>query len=108
MITTSHGRADAAGFCFHPQRLQPQRQRSGQRGLATMPLRMPIEVMPTCTVDRKRVGSSCSFTAIAAEVSPSSARRARRARLAITSAISDMANTPFNTISAARSRTSMG
>jgi len=35
-----------------------------------MPLRMPIDVMPTWIVDRKRVGSSFSAIAAAAPRSP--------------------------------------
>ena len=73
----------------------------------TMPFRMPMEVMPTCTVDRKRVGCSISRSAAAAPASPASAIAARRALRLDASAISDMANTPLSTVSSAISRTSM-
>ncbi|MCY1542553.1 hypothetical protein D9M68_783070 [compost metagenome] len=66
----------------------------------TTPLSTPIEVMPICTVDKKRVGSSPSLTASIAPRSPFSICRCRRALRAVTSAISDIANRPFSRISA--------
>ena len=72
-----------------------------------MPFSTPMEVMPTCTVDRKRVGWSISRSAAAAPLSPASASAASRALRLDASAISDMANTPFSTVSSAISRISM-
>src|SRR4051812_23592441 len=74
----------------------------------TMPLRMPVAVMPTCTVDRKRVGCSSSRSAACAPPSPSSAIAIRRPLRADANAISDMANTPFSSVSTMISRTSIG
>ncbi|HNR91571.1 MAG TPA: hypothetical protein PKO41_04000 [Dokdonella sp.] len=73
----------------------------------TMPLRMPIEVMPICTVDMKRVGSCPNASAAAAPLSPRSARACRRERRAVTSAISDIENSPLRTIRAPRMAISM-
>src|SRR5690606_30496261 len=73
----------------------------------TMPLRMPIEVIPICTVDSMRFGSSASLRAASAERLPSTAILASRARRAVISAISDMANRPLATISATSNATSM-
>ncbi|MNL50138.1 hypothetical protein D3C87_1731270 [compost metagenome] len=61
----------------------------------TIPFRTPIDVMPIWMVERKRVGSSPSFTAAAAPLSPSSISFCSRALRAVTSAISDMANRPL-------------
>src|SRR5690606_15898446 len=73
----------------------------------TMPLRMPIEVIPICTVESMRLGSSASLRAAWAELLPSIASFASRARRAVMSAISDMAKRPFATISAMSNATSM-
>ena len=64
----------------------------------TIPLSTPIEVMPICTADKKRVGSSPSRNAVAAAPSPCWARFCRRALRAATKAISDMAKKPFSKI----------
>src|SRR3954466_6216918 len=72
-----------------------------------MPLMMPIEVMPTCTVERNWVGWSSSLSAACAPPSPSSAIPASRARRAEASAISVMANRPLSTVRNAISRKSM-
>src|SRR5512133_1491712 len=72
-----------------------------------MPFSTPIEVMPTCTVDRNRVGCSISRSAAAAPASPDSAMVASRALRLEANAISDMAKTPFSTVNSAISRTSM-
>jgi histone H3/H4 len=73
----------------------------------TMPLSMPMEVMPICTVERNCVGASISFSAAAAPVSPVSARAARRARRLVERAISDIANTALSVVSKASRKTSM-
>ena len=58
---------------------------------------MPISVMPTCTVERKLVGSSPSFSARAAPRLPALAIASRRGRREETMASSDMAKKPFST-----------
>ena len=63
-----------------------------------IPFRIPIDVIPICTVDKKLVGSSASLSAVLAPLSPSAACLAKRALRAVTMAISDIAKTPFNTI----------
>ena len=73
----------------------------------TMPLMMPMEVMPTCTVDRNWVGCSSSLSAACAPPSPASAMAASRALRVEASAISDMANRPLSSVSSAISRKSM-
>lgn len=73
----------------------------------TMPLSMPIEVMPICTVDRNCVGDSISLRAAIAPASPASARAARRARRLVASAISDIANNALHVVSNANRRTSI-
>ena len=65
-----------------------------------VPARMPTMVMPICTVERKRVGSSARVNAMRAGVDPSSASFFNRARREETTEISAMANTPL----ASRSR----
>ena len=66
-----------------------------------MPLSTPMEVMPTCTVERNWVGRSCSTTAATAPSSPASAMAVRRAlRLAVKS-ISDIAKAAFSKVSTA-------
>jgi hypothetical protein len=72
-----------------------------------MPLSTPMEVMPTCTVERNWVGCSSSRSAMAAPLSPASARHARRALRLEASASSDIANTPLSTVSSAISKKSM-
>src|SRR5262245_31030395 len=58
------------------------------------PARMPISVMPICTVERKRSGASASSRAARAPASLS-ARCCNRAFRDDTTAISDMAKTPL-------------
>ena len=60
---------------------------------------MPMRVMPTCTVERKPVGSSASFSARAAPRLPALAMVSSRARRAETVASSDMAKKPLSTTS---------
>jgi histone H3/H4 len=72
-----------------------------------MPLSMPMEVMPICTVERNCVGASISFSAATAPVSPVSARAARRARRLVERAISDIANNALRVVNKARRKTSM-
>ena len=73
----------------------------------TMPLSMPMEVMPICTVERNCVGASISLSAAAAPASPVSASAARRARRLVERAISDIANTALSVVSKASRKTSM-
>ncbi|SMG64912.1 hypothetical protein BMETH_284_2 [methanotrophic bacterial endosymbiont of Bathymodiolus sp.] len=72
----------------------------------TIPLNTPIDVMPICTVDKNLVGSSDNLSATAADLSPSAANFTKRAFLAVTRAISDMANKPLVTIRPIRISTS--
>jgi hypothetical protein len=72
-----------------------------------MPFNTPIDVMPIWIVDRKRVGSSPSFAAAMAARSPSSISFCSRVLRAVTSAISDIANTPLNRIRMTRTAVSM-
>ena len=69
----------------------------------TMPFITPIDVMPTCTVDKNCVGFSSNLRAAAAPLSPASSMAASLALRLEARANSDMANTPFtkvkNTIS---------
>ena len=60
---------------------------------------MPMRVMPICTVERKPVGSSVSFSARAAPRLPDLAMVSSRARRAETMASSDMAKKPLSTTS---------
>ena len=73
----------------------------------TMPLSTPIDVMPICTVDRKRVGLSCSSIAASAPGSSAATITCRRALRLAVSAISDIAKTPFRRIRNMRRATSM-
>ena len=66
------------------------------------PFRMPMLVMPTCTLERNRVGSDASFSACRAPERPASAICSRRARLELTIAISDIAKTPLSRMSTSR------
>ncbi len=70
------------------------------------PVKTLTRVMPTCTVGRKRCGSSASRRALAAPARPLRSSTARRARRAETRASSLIANTPFSRISSSRSRIS--
>ena len=82
---------------------------SGRENAAspTMPLRMPIDVMPICTVDRNLVGFSCRSIAACAPGSPASTMTCSRALRLAVSAISDMAKAPFKRIRKASRATSM-
>ena len=73
----------------------------------TMPLRMPIDVMPICTTDKNLVGSSCRSIAALAPASPVSTITCSRALRLAVSAISDMANNALSRIKKDRSATSM-
>jgi hypothetical protein len=66
-----------------------------------MPFSMPMEVMPTCTVERNWVGCSISFSAIGhgAEVAVFGHDREQRALRLEARAISDIANTPLSNVS---------
>ena len=67
----------------------------------TIPLSMPIEVMPTCTVDSICVGFSFSSSAAWAPGSPPSAMAIRRVLRLAVSAISLMAKAPLIRVSSA-------
>ena len=64
----------------------------------TMPFSMPIEVMPTCTVERNCVGRSISLSAAPAPASPLSSIAARRALRLDATASSDIANKPLSRV----------
>ena len=80
IITTSAVALISAAF--GGTRISPCSQAdSGAENAAspTMPFRMPIEVMPICTVDSQRVGWSCRSIAACAPASPASTITASRA-----------------------------
>lgn len=62
------------------------------------PVRIPMSVMPIYTVDKNRVGSSCSTLATSAPLLPFFRSISRRAFLDETKAISDIENMPFKSI----------
>ena len=57
-----------------------------------------MEVIPICTAERKKVGSSPRRKAVAAALSPCCAKFCKRALRAATSEISDMAKKPLSKI----------
>ena len=63
------------------------------------PAKMPTSVIPTCTVERKRLGVLARESAVPAPLLPASAIWRRRARRAETTANSAMAKTPLRRIS---------
>lgn len=71
------------------------------------PLVMPITVMPTCMVDGKFAGLLLSSSAAPAPRRPSSAHCCSRALREDTTASSDRANTPFNTMRSVKARISI-
>jgi len=73
----------------------------------TMPLSMPIEVMPTCTEDKNWVGLSIRLSAVWAPRSPLSASASRRALRLEAKASSDMAKAPLSRIKNRISRASI-
>ena len=97
------GRAGAHAEPCHPRPTAA----AAKAASPTMPLSMPIEVMPICTLDRNCVGSSISLSAAAAPASPVSASAARRARRLVERAISDIANNALSVVSKASRKTSM-
>src|SRR5215207_9760380 len=66
----------------------PSPRRFRTVGSASAPNRMPIAVMPTCTVEITRTGSSISRSAARAPAEPASARGTSAARRAVTIAYS--------------------
>ena len=62
------------------------------------PVKIPINVMPICMVDKNRSGSSDNFNAVAAERLPFLASVSNLDFRAETKAISDMDKIPFNKI----------
>ena len=63
------------------------------------PMRMPMSVIPACTVERKRGGRSVRCRAVRARSSPSSASCWNRVRREETSAVSDIDRKPFSSTS---------
>jgi len=98
VMTTIAVAPNSDAFCSTPRPRSHAPSGCASAASPTMPLRMPIEVMPIWIVDRNRVGCSLRSTAARAPRSPSSASFCRRALRAETSAISDMANSPLISI----------
>ena len=73
----------------------------------TAPLRMPIRVMPICTVERKSFGALASFRAAPALRLPRSACCSSRTLRAETTAISEPEKMPLAMISTRISRPSI-
>ena len=72
----------------------------------TVPARMPTSVMPICTLDRNRLGSSISLSAARAPLLPRFDRSFNRALREDTTASSDMDNTPLISVSRSTKRSS--
>ena len=110
VMTTTTTAVEATLAAPTPRPQPSMRTASGPAKAAspTIPLSMPIEVMPIWMVDRNVVGESTSFNAAIAPRSPVSASAASRARRLVASAISDMANSALNEVSKASRRTSIG
>ena len=107
-VTTSAVETMLAGPLPMPRTSSHAASGPAKAASPTMPLSMPIDVMPICTVERNWVGFSISLSAASAPMSPDSARAARRARRLVDSAISDIANKALHTVSNASKSTSMG
>src|SRR3954449_4752723 len=86
----------------HVGSASPSRSRTA--GSPTAPVRMATAVIPTCTVDITRTGSSCSLSAAAAPAEPASARDCRPTRRAVTMQYSQTTKNALAAISANSSR----
>ena len=106
-VTTIAVAAIADGRSAMPKPCSQRASRSLNAASPTMPFSTAIEVIPTCTVDRKRVGCSSSRKAALAPPLPSSASTIRRALRLDASASSDIAKPAFSKVSSAISRKSM-
>ena len=73
----------------------------------TIPLRTPIDVIPTCTVDKNWLGFPKSSKAACAPLSPASIKAVRRALRLPANANSDMAKTPLRSVKKTISSNSM-
>ena len=107
MVTTSAVAEMAEAFSEVPQVCNQAATPSLNAASPTMPLSTPIEVIPTCTVDKNWLGLPSSSSAALAPWLPASASAARRARLLPASASSDMANTPLSSVKKTISKNSM-
>src|SRR5829696_2668955 len=74
-------------------------------GSASAPSKMPMAVIPTCTVEMTRTGSSISRSAARAPAEPASARGASAARRAVTTVYSPITKKAFAATSASTAMT---
>ncbi|EKD96983.1 MAG: hypothetical protein ACD_23C01153G0001 [uncultured bacterium] len=107
MVTTSAVAAMAAALSAMPQPCSQAASPSLNAASPTMPLSTPIEVMPTCTVDKNWFGLSSSVSAASAPLSPASVMALRRDLRLAASASSDMAKTPLSSVKKIISKISM-
>ena len=108
MTVTTMAVADmAAAFWLTPQPSSQTATPSLKAASPTMPLSTPIEVMPTCTVDKNWFGLPSRVSAAWAPLSPASAMAPSRALRLAASASSDIAKTPLSRVRKTISRTSM-
>ena len=108
MVTTTTS-ASASGPATGARKVMPASQFwmwSAMRAPPTTPVSTATRVMPTCTVGRKRCGSSASVRAVVAPTTPLRSSTIRRPRRADTRAISVIENSPFNNISSRTTRIS--
>ena len=109
MIVTTRAVAEmAAAFSATPQDCSQPASPSLKAASPTMPLSTPIEVMPTCTVDKNWFGLPSKVNAACAPLSPSSAMALRRDFRLAANASSDMANTPLSSVKKTINKNSMG
>ena len=99
--TTSVVASTAAGLGAMPRWAIHSARPSEKAASPTMPLSMPMEVMPTCTVERNWVGWSCSSMAALAPLSPASAMAISRVLRLAANAISDMAKSALSRVNTA-------
>ena len=90
-------KASQLGICW------PSRSRTS--GSAIAPVRIPIAVIPTCTVEITRTGSSIRRSAARAPAWPASARGASAERRAVTTAYSPMTKNALPATSASTAST---
>ena len=106
-VTTSAVALIAAAFSETPQTCKHAATPSLNAASPTMPLSTPMEVMPTCTVDKNWLGLPSSSSAALAPWLPASASAPSLERLLPASASSDMANTPLSSVKKTISKNSM-
>ena len=106
-VTTSAVAVIAATVSVKPKVCSQRANPPLNAASPTMPLSTPIDVMPTCTVDKNWLGLSSSVNEARAPLLPSSAMLFRRAFRLAASASSDMANTPFSSVKKTTNKNSM-